>query len=536
MDRLQLSSDSVDTVLPKKRLRVEDSEDDTDLPAKKRQSLFNEQLKILQNDDSETLDKNDTNACNVKEEKTILYPEKEQNVQEIFLSDSNMGKKNKDKQDAKQENGNEILLNENNIVLNKNPGEINIKKEIVEKKDNPCEKSATSTSVVSTSENNQVGTEDNEVFKKEIDEKLIAKKEAGMKKQARNNQETKKCTVDTEVVDGLELYVECASDKEESSSDSEKEKDAKPRPKTVIVKAEPNESELDCSSEGVKSDSQRATDTLEIKLEKSRVKRRSSRTSFSKLKASDSEDSQNSNSDEDYSPRTKKKMKKSLTTKRLTNEHRLVESKRGRGKSTRYSPKKNADHNNDHISDEDTHATVTEKANETTKIKNEMEEELSERESLSKSSSDNDSEKEERSRKGRKRRRSNVKPQDKHIQKLKKYLSVAGVKIKSYDDFWADCKSNAAKIKRLKQLLEENGITGRPTLEKCKRVKKKNEKMKEVSELDTSNIISEGRITRARRNMENVKKTPPDTPPRHREARNTFKRIQTVVDIDSDSE
>lgn len=43
-----------------------------------------------------------------------------------------------------------------------------------------------------------------------------------------------------------------------------------------------------------------------------------------------------------------------------------------------------------------------------------------------------------------------------------------------------------------------------------------------------------GRVTRARRNMENVKKTPPDTPPRHREARNTFKRIQTVVDSESE--
>lgn len=66
------------------------------------------------------------------------------------------------------------------------------------------------------------------------------------------------------------------------------------------------------------------------------------------------------------------------------------------------------------------------------------------------------------------------------------------MKIKSYNDIWADCKSNAAKIKRLKELLEKNGISGRPTLEKCKRVRKKNETMKEVSELDVSNIISQG--------------------------------------------
>lgn len=66
------------------------------------------------------------------------------------------------------------------------------------------------------------------------------------------------------------------------------------------------------------------------------------------------------------------------------------------------------------------------------------------------------------------------------------------MKVKSYNDIWADCKSNAAKIKRLKELLEKNGVNGRPTLEKCKRVREENEKMREVSELDTSNIISEG--------------------------------------------
>lgn len=75
---------------------------------------------------------------------------------------------------------------------------------------------------------------------------------------------------------------------------------------------------------------------------------------------------------------------------------------------------------------------------------------------------------------------------------LKKYLKVAGIKIKSYNVLWADCKSNSAKIKRLKELLEKNGISGRPSLEKCKRVKKKNEKMQEICELDVSNIISEG--------------------------------------------
>lgn len=75
---------------------------------------------------------------------------------------------------------------------------------------------------------------------------------------------------------------------------------------------------------------------------------------------------------------------------------------------------------------------------------------------------------------------------------MKKYLKVAGIRVKSYDDLWADCNTNVAKINRLKKLLEDNGVTGRPTLEKCKLVRQKRERIKEVSELDTSNIISEG--------------------------------------------
>lgn len=543
MERPQLSSDSVTAVLPKKRLRVENSEDETDLPAKKWQSSFNERSQMLKTDNTETIsNKNNTNRCDVKEKRYILGPENEQNIQEI--SESDMYRKNKDEQDdsLKQESENKSAP-ENNIALDKSPGEINIKEEIVEnmKKDDISQDiPITNTSVTSISENKKAEAGDKEM-KEEMD-KMINRAVDNEEDEIKKNRHTaKKHTVDTEVVDGLELSVECASDKEDSSSaSSEDEKDRKPRPKTIIIKAEPNESELDCSEGEEKSDSQQIrTDTLEIKSEKSRTKKRGSRTSFSKLKASGSEDSQNSNSDEDYSPRTKKKMKKSPTTKRLTSKHRSVESKKGRGRGIRRnSHKNNADVATDDVpDDEDAYTTVAESANKTIKTKNGMEEELSEKESWSKSESNNSEKEEKISTKGRSRRRSNANPQDKQIQTLKKYLNIAGVKVKSYNDIWADCKSNAAKIKRLKELLEKNGISGRPTLEKCKRAREENEKMREVSELDTSNIISEGRITRARRNMENVKKIIlPDTPQRHREARNTFKRIQTVVDSDSDSE
>lgn len=269
-------------------------------------------------------------------------------------------------------------------------------------KDSPSQKPVANTKVIFTPKGKKIGKGDNQMVKEELDETIDRKEESeedGIDKQ----RTAKRCIVDTEVVDGLELSVECASDKEEPSSESEDERDTKPRSRTIIVKAEPNESELDCSSEEEKSDSPQVTDTLEIKSEKNRAKRRGSQTSFSKLKASGSEDSQNSNSDEDYNPRTKKKMKKSLIMRRSTNKHRSVDSKRGRGKGIRRnSHKKYAELEEEEIA----HATVAERANKTMKTKNEMEE-LSEKESSDKSESDNNSEKEERSTKGR-RRRSNA--------------------------------------------------------------------------------------------------------------------------------
>jgi len=130
MDRLQLSSDSIDSVLPKKRLRVEDSEDEIDLPVKRQRNSFDERSKMLKNDNTEIVsEKNDTDRYNVKEKDCTLCPENEQNIQEISESDTN-----KKKQDSrmKQENKNKSILDENNIAPNKSPGETNIKEEVVE--------------------------------------------------------------------------------------------------------------------------------------------------------------------------------------------------------------------------------------------------------------------------------------------------------------------------------------------------------------------------------------------------------------------
>ncbi|KAG5320128.1 HIRP3 protein, partial [Pseudoatta argentina] len=525
MDKLQLSSTSIDDTSKK---RPRDSEDEIDL-SKKRQCSFNERSEILESDNSKTIsEKNNSERCYVKVERYKLYRENQQSVQEVSLSESDMDGKNKEKQgdNLKQENERET---ENNITLNKNSGEINIKEEIVESMDNSFQKSIANVSVMSIPENKKETTGDNKV--KEENGKTMTREENNKEDEMKKRHTAKKYTVDTEVVDGLELFVECASDREESTSESEDEKDVKPRPKTIIVNAEPNESELDCSSEEEKPDLQQIADTLKIKSDKSRekaAKKKGSRTSFSKLKTSGSENSQNSNSDEDYSPRKKKKTTKSPATRKSTiDKHRSIESKRGRGIRSSH-PK-----NTECLMSDDEDTTAAEKANKTTEIKNGLQGELSNMELSSKDDeSDNNSGKEERSMKNGRGSRGNDKG-NKQIQRLKKYLKVAGVKIQSYNRIWADCRNNAAKVNRLKELLKKNGISGKPSLEKCKRVREENEKMKEVSELDMSNIISEGRITRARRSMDTVKKTLSDISSRYRE-HNTFRRIQTVVDSDSE--
>jgi len=130
MDRLQLSSDSIDSVLSKKKLRVEDSEDEIDLPVKRQRNSFGERSKMLKNDNTEIVsEKNNTDKYNVKEDDSTLCVENEQNIQEISESDMN---KKKQHSRVKQENENKSILDENNIAPSKSLGETNIKEEIVE--------------------------------------------------------------------------------------------------------------------------------------------------------------------------------------------------------------------------------------------------------------------------------------------------------------------------------------------------------------------------------------------------------------------
>ncbi|XP_043506882.1 transcriptional regulator ATRX homolog [Frieseomelitta varia] len=350
-----------------------------------------------------------------------------------------------------------------------------------------------------------------------IERKTEAKEEEKEEAEADNvksKKKDKKSQIeDAEVVEGLELSVECASDKESSSSsESESGKDKKLKSKTIIIKAKPNDSELDVSSsEADKSDSQ---DTPEIKPKQiAKKEKKRSRTSFSKTKNTDSEENDDV-SDEDYSPKTKKKLKKTVANKKSTKS--VTESKKGRGRGRKKNQVEDMD-------GEDENSNITEDLK--------SEENISDLKSV-KSKSENESDSEDNSTDEKSNRTEN----DKKIQVLKKYIRLAGIHVKSYNDLWAGCKSNAAKVRCLKELLAKNGINGRPSIEKCKKARERNESLKDVAELNTSNIISEGRVTRAQRNKDSNKDSSkqPETPTKYREARSTFKRVLTVVDSDSE--
>lgn len=140
MDKLELSSDSTDIIITKKRPRMEDSEDEANNSSTKKQrnSSNDEQSEILKKDNAEAVSgKNDTNEYDVKEEKHTIYSESEQNVHEKFLSEPNMDKEDKEKQDnkpIKQENGNENLLDKDDSIVDESSFKINIKEENMENK------------------------------------------------------------------------------------------------------------------------------------------------------------------------------------------------------------------------------------------------------------------------------------------------------------------------------------------------------------------------------------------------------------------
>ncbi|KAF7726566.1 hypothetical protein EC973_008611 [Apophysomyces ossiformis] len=85
------------------------------------------------------------------------------------------------------------------------------------------------------------------------------------------------------------------------------------------------------------------------------------------------------------------------------------------------------------------------------------------------------------------------------IKRLKSYINKCGVR-KVWAKELKDCKTSKSQINKLKSMLEDLGVHGRPTIEKCQKVKAERELKAEIESLDTSNILAEdkgGRSTRS---------------------------------------
>ncbi|XP_048752120.2 uncharacterized protein DDB_G0283697-like [Ostrea edulis] len=113
-----------------------------------------------------------------------------------------------------------------------------------------------------------------------------------------------------------------------------------------------------------------------------------------------------------------------------------------------------------------------------------------------------------------------------HVKELKKICRAVGI-IVTNTRHLAGCSTDNQKVSRLKQLLREAGMEGRPSMKKVEDVKL----MKEAAELDRHNILrTEGRGKRRVNslfsrsdNSPKVKATPP---------REKFSRLRDIIDSD----
>uniref|UniRef100_A0A3B4FNX4 HIRA interacting protein 3 n=1 Tax=Pundamilia nyererei TaxID=303518 RepID=A0A3B4FNX4_9CICH len=85
---------------------------------------------------------------------------------------------------------------------------------------------------------------------------------------------------------------------------------------------------------------------------------------------------------------------------------------------------------------------------------------------------------------------------DKSVARLKRYIALCGVR-RNYKKLLEDCRSIRSQVAVLKKELEELGVHGQPTIQKCKKVRMKRERAQELAALDVNNIITtQGRPTR----------------------------------------
>ncbi|CAL8273010.1 unnamed protein product [Lota lota] len=79
--------------------------------------------------------------------------------------------------------------------------------------------------------------------------------------------------------------------------------------------------------------------------------------------------------------------------------------------------------------------------------------------------------------------------ENKAVLRLKRYISLCGAR-RNYKKLFEGCRSIRSKVAVLKKELEDLGVKGLPSIEKCKKARLNREEAQELAELDVSNIIT----------------------------------------------
>ncbi|XP_065838991.1 HIRA-interacting protein 3-like [Oscarella lobularis] len=124
------------------------------------------------------------------------------------------------------------------------------------------------------------------------------------------------------------------------------------------------------------------------------------------------------------------------------------------------------------------------------------------------------------------------------VKRLKRMILACGMR-RPYKRLFADCKSEKEKARILKKILEEAGIEGRPTLEKCRELKTKKEEKEELDALDTGNIIATPKGSRRSRRSDSstgARKRLADDSDDEESNTRINKIIRSIASSDSDSD
>ncbi|KAL7303016.1 hypothetical protein TKK_0004237 [Trichogramma kaykai] len=358
------------------------------------------------------------------------------------------------------------------------------------------------------------------------------------KEDSAQNYNEKKSIPDKQIINGIELIVECASDNESIES-NKKDNDNEPRKNTVITYEIPVEGEVDCtSSEDEKQEpkekiakddnnetSENNSEDSNKKLQEEKDSQKSvSPKNISSIETSPSpQKSPNSKKSPEATKSSSQKSptvelssppKQSSLTETSSSPQKSQSSEEPLGtpepplKKRRGRPPKSA--KKIILKKEVKHQEqVKEKTAEDEKNASHKNDKMDIQESNDNnellvsdlSGSDTESDKIEKA----------DEYYIKKIEKLKKLIRLAGIKLYNYKIICRGCKTDAERAKRLQTYLEGKGIQGRITAEKCIQLKKKNQELKvkelenvAIEEPDKSSNVSEGRMTRRSRRTEEL--------------------------------